>query len=80
MDDTLPETKEILNKLYAKFTAEERLLIGLRMFETAREIVISSFPSSLTEKEIRERLFLRFYGNEFTAKETEEIFKRMSQI
>jgi hypothetical protein len=54
--------------------------MGLKMFEIAREIVISSLPEGLSEKEIRKAVFLRFYGDEFTKDETEKIFKRMEEV
>ena len=69
MNDTSPWAKKIQDELFAKLSGEERLLMGLEMFETARKIVLSSFPPNLTEDEIRERLFLRFYENDFTEEE-----------
>ena len=65
MNDTSPEAKKIQDELFAKLSGEERLLMGLEMFETARKIVLSSFPPNLPENEIRKRLFLRFYGIKF---------------
>ena len=80
MNDTSPEAKRIQDELFAKLTGEERMLMGLEMFETARKIVLSSFPENLSENEIRKRLFLRFYGNEFTKEQIEEIFERIDQV
>ena len=79
MNDTLPEVKNKLVELYARLSGEERMRIASGMFETARKIVLSSFPENLPENEIRKQLFLRFYGNEFTKEETEKIFKRMDE-
>ncbi len=73
MNDTSPEAKKIQDELFAKLSGEERLLMGLEMFETARKIVLSSFPENLSENEIRKRLFLRFYGNDFSEDEKEKI-------
>jgi len=80
MNDTSPEAKRIQDELFAKLTGEERMLMGLEMFGTARKIVLSSFPENLSENEIRKRLFLRFYGNEFTKEQIEEIFERIDQV
>ncbi len=73
MNDTSPWAKKIQDELFAKLSGEERLLMGLEMFETARKIVLSSFPPNLTEDEIRKRLFLRFYENDFSEEEKEKI-------
>jgi hypothetical protein len=65
MIDTVPSIAEKLNQIYLKKSGEEKLLIALKMFETSRDIVISSLPENLSETELRKKLFLRFYGNEF---------------
>jgi hypothetical protein len=79
MNDTTPEVKKIQDRLFAKLSGEERLLMGLEMFETARKIVLSSFPANLPENEIRKRQFLRFYGSDFSDEEKEKILKRMDE-
>ena len=77
MNDTSPWAKKIQDELFAKLSGEERLLMGLEMFETARKIVLSSFPPNLSEDEIRERLFLRFYENDFTEEEKKRILANL---
>jgi len=77
MNDTSPWAKKIQDELFAKLSGEERLLMGLEMFETARKIVLSSFPPNLSENEIRKRLFLRFYGNDFSEEEKEKILANL---
>ncbi len=73
MNDTIPEIQDKIDGIYKNKTGEEKLLIALSMFETAREIVISSLPNNLTERELRKALFLRFYGNDFSVNEKEKI-------
>jgi hypothetical protein len=73
MNDTAPEIQEKINEIYKNKSGEEKLLIALSMFETARELVISSLPNNLSDKELRKELFLRFYGNDFGAVEKEKI-------
>ncbi|RPI73736.1 MAG: hypothetical protein EHM47_05445 [Ignavibacteriales bacterium] len=80
MNDTRPEAKKIQDKLFARLSGEERLLMGLEMYETARKIVLASFPRDLPENEIRKRLFLRFYGIDFSEEEKKKILKRMDEI
>lgn len=50
-------------KLMAR-SGVERVLMGSRMFDAARAMVLASFPSGLSEIEIKGRLCERLYGNE----------------
>lgn len=72
MSDTSKSVKNKIDEIYLKKTGEEKLLMALRMFETAREFVISSLPNNLSDKELRKALFLRFYGNDFSVNEKEK--------
>lgn len=40
----------------------ERFDMGCRMFEAARDMVLSSFPDSLSEIDKKRMLFARFYN------------------
>jgi len=71
--DTSFEIQKKIDEIYKNKSGEEKLLIALSMFETARELVISSLPNNLSDKELRKELFLRFYGNDFTVNEKEKI-------
>lgn len=64
MDDTSPETEALLKLRYAAMTGSERALMALRMFETAQQIVLASFPPGLGEAARRRELCRRFYGDE----------------
>jgi len=77
MLDSLPEIEKKLNGIYLNKSGEEKLLIALKMFETARDIVLSSLPKNLSNKELRKVLFLRFYGNEFDDSTKGEILQRL---
>ena len=78
MLDSLPEIEKKLNGIYLNKSGEEKLLIALKMYETARDIVLSSLPKNLSNKELRKVLFLRFYGNEFDDSTKGEILQRLS--
>ncbi|MBI4191402.1 MAG: hypothetical protein HY525_12805 [Betaproteobacteria bacterium] len=62
MDDTTVEVKRYMRERYARMSGAERLLIGNRMFESARTLVLASLPRGLSEQELRRRLCERFYG------------------
>ncbi len=76
MNDTVPEIENKLKQIYLGKTGEEKLLIALQMFETARKIVVSSLPENISDEEVRKELFLRFYGNDFDDSLKEEILSR----
>jgi hypothetical protein len=80
MNDTSPEIQKKLNEIYKNKSGEEKLLIALKMFETARSIVLSSLPGNLSEDEIRRELFLRFYGNEFDDLSKEKILESFRKV
>lgn len=80
MDDTSPEIREILKERYAKLTGEQRMMLGFASCATARQIVLSSFPKGLSEKEIRVRLFLRYYSNDFSEEEKEKIIRHLKNV
>ncbi|MBL1141721.1 MAG: hypothetical protein HND53_06780 [Proteobacteria bacterium] len=61
MNDTAPEIARQVHQRYMEMDGQQRLLIGMEMFETARKIAISSFPENITEDEKRRLLCERFY-------------------
>ena len=61
MNDTSPEIEKLVRERYMQMSGEERFLIGLQMFETARTIALSALPQNATEDEKRRHLCERFY-------------------
>jgi hypothetical protein len=64
MNDTPREIAEIVRARLLARSGAERVLMGSRMFDAARAMVLASFPSGLSEIEIKRRLCERFYGKE----------------
>jgi hypothetical protein len=54
----------MIKQRYKQMTPDERVNIAAGMFETARAIVLSSLPSSLSRSERRLAVARRFYGDE----------------
>lgn len=77
MNDTSDLIREKLAAEYSSRSGEEKLLMALSMFETARELVIASLPKDISESELRKELFLRFYGNDFDEDEKIKIIQRL---
>jgi hypothetical protein len=63
MNDTTPEMERLVRERYFAMTPGERLLIGVQMFETARTMVLASFPAGLSPDEVRWHLCERLYGS-----------------
>ncbi len=61
MTDTTPEAEKLWRELWAAQPPERRLECALRMFDTAKAIVLSSFPPNLTDRERKKMLLERFY-------------------
>ena len=64
MNDTSPKVKAMIRERYRQMTPDERVNIAAGMYETARAIVISSLPKTLSRREQRLAVARRFYGNE----------------
>lgn len=64
MNDTSPEIAALVRERLLARTGAERVLMGSRMFDAARAMVLASFPSGLSEIEIKRLLCERLYGNE----------------
>jgi hypothetical protein len=64
MNDTDPRIAELVRRRLLERSGAERILMGSRMFDVAKAIVLASFPEGLTEIEIKARLCERLYGDE----------------
>lgn len=64
MSDTSLEVERMVAEHYQQMTPEERMRIAASMFETARVIVESSLPTTLTRRERRLAFAQRMYGDE----------------
>jgi hypothetical protein len=67
MNDTDPQIAEIVRRRLLERSGAERVLMGSRMFDVAKSMVLASFPEGLTEIEIKARLCERLYGDEIDA-------------
>ena len=64
MNDTDPQIAELVRCRLLERSGAERILMGSRMFDVAKAMVLASFPEGLTEIEIKARLCERLYGDE----------------
>ena len=78
MTDTPPEFEAFFIQLIMKKTGAERLKMGFSMFNFARKQVVASIISGnprADSREIKREIFMRFYGQDFTAEEQEKILR-----
>ena len=62
MTDTTPAVAGLVRSRMMARSGAERFVMGARMFEAAREMVLASFPPDLSPSELRCRLYERIYG------------------
>lgn len=62
MIDTPPAVAELVRTRMMARSGAERFVMGARMFEAARAMVLASFPADLSEGELKRRLYERIYG------------------
>jgi hypothetical protein len=64
MNDTSPEIAAMVHAHLMAKTVEERFLMGIRMHEAARRMVMASFPPGISDEQRKKLLFERFNGCE----------------
>ncbi len=67
LSDTTREIEEMQNDLWMKRTVDERADFMFGMFATARRVVIESLPTDLSEREFKEQVYFRTYGEHLPA-------------
>ena len=64
MNDTSPDIDRMITERYKLMTPDQRMRIASSMFETARAIIDSSLPPTLTRRERRLAFAKRLYAGE----------------
>lgn len=80
MKDTPKHIVEMQRNMIHSKTEEERFLMGADMIDSVYEMVknqIIEESPELSEQEIRAKLFLRFYQNDFSEQEKEKIVEHI---
>jgi len=63
MNATSPKISKLVHDRLMARTGEERFLMGVRMHEAARRIVMASLPEDASGKEKKQLVFERFYAS-----------------
>ena len=61
MNDTAPDIAAYVDSRYAAMNPETRFLIGIRMFDAARELVEASIPEAIRGIDRRREICRRLY-------------------
>jgi len=81
MNDTHPDIAMRFRDLIMSKSGEERLLMGFSMYDAAREIVRSAILAErpdITPEGMKQEIFLRFYGQEFSQADREKILAALA--
>ncbi len=62
MNDTPPEIRRLQFEMMRKLALERRIELACEMFQTAREMIVASLPTDLSEREFKSQLYFRTYG------------------
>ncbi|MSU61965.1 MAG: hypothetical protein EXS31_06165 [Pedosphaera sp.] len=62
MNDTSPEIAKLVRQKLMARSGAERFVMGTRMFDAARAVVMASLPNGLSPDDIKRQLFKRLYG------------------
>jgi hypothetical protein len=83
MDDTQAKIKQRYQEMLLSRSPLERLKMASRMYDSGRKLVISGILKGrphLDTSRLRAQLFLRMYGNDFTATDRERIMKKIPNM
>lgn len=82
MNDTSREMEKRYYAMLMERSGKERLEMGCSMYDAARAIVKSSILNEnpgLTSSELKERIFLRFYGLDFSESQKRKIIAGLKE-
>jgi hypothetical protein len=80
MNDTPKETLEFMRRKLLALSGSERVIVGSRMFDSARAIVLASLPADISELETKRLLCERLYANEVDVAACVESLKKASEV
>ena len=76
MKDTRSSVEALVRERMMCLSGQDRLRMGASMFEAARRLVMASLRDG-TPSEVREGIFMRFYGGDFDGARRKRILERL---
>ena len=80
MTDTPPEIAEMVRARLMALSGPERFLMGVRMCDAARRMVLASLPAGLPESERKRMIFERFHGESFPLQKSKEFVEKGAEV
>ncbi len=83
VDDTSPKSTKLLHELVRKKSPEERLIMGCSMFDESKIIVAGSIKRddpNISERDLRVKIFGRFYRRDFDKKTFQKINRHLKDF
>ena len=83
MDNTSAKIEQRYKEMILHRSPLERLKMASRMYDSGKKLVISGILKGvphLDTSRVRAQLFLRMYGDDFTATEKERIIKKIPNM
>jgi len=83
MNDTPTQIQLRYKQMLMSLTPSERLRMVSKMYDSGRKLVISGIQNGrqqLNSAQLRGQLFLRMYGNDFTAADRERIINKIPDM
>lgn len=78
--DTNKNISERFQRMIMEKSREDRLIMGCSMFHTARELIkysiLNKYPK-IRPQMMKEEIFLRFYGSDFSKEEKGQILENL---
>lgn len=71
------KVEEVYRKMMSQKTGEERALMGFSMFNFSVHIILSSIKEKTPPGELRRKIFLRLYRNDFDMDQQKKILKHL---
>ena len=78
--DTPPEITEMVHARLMALSGAERFLMGIRMCDAARRMVLASLPADLPESDRQRLLFERFYGEPLPFQKSKEFVEKGAEV
>lgn len=82
MDDTTPEMAEKIRVMMRRKSPTERVKMGCSMHKTSKYLMtcaILEINPHISQAALRQELFLRFYGNDFSPEERKKICNHLEK-
>lgn len=83
MFDTNPHIAQVMREMIQKKSPIERLKMGCSMHETSKYLITRAIMEDnphISKTELKQELFLKFYGNDFDPKNREKIIKHFEKL